>query len=157
VADYPLSDETYRIIGACFEVYNEKGCGFLEPIYQECLEMEFGLQGIPFNAQVELILDYKGRRLQKKYVPDFICFGGVIVEIKACKEIVAEHRAQLINYLHATEMKVGMLVNFGHYPGLQFERFVNEGKERTAGRAMVREIPLVWGQGSLPADDTDVR
>ena len=145
MVNYPLADETYKIIGACFEVYNEKGCGFLEPIYQECLEIEFRLQGIPFEAQVELGVEYKGHPLKKKYVPDFLCFDGIIVEIKACRELTDDHRAQLINYLHSTGMTVGVLVNFGHHPGLQYERFVNEGKDKSTGRAMVREAPVEWG------------
>ena len=122
---FPLKNETYQILGSCFEVYNEKGCGFLEPVYQECLEIELGLQGIPFTAQKSLSLEYKGRTLKKTYAPDFICFGKVIVEIKAVSNIIDEHRAQLLNYLNATGMPVGLLVNFGHYPKLEYERLAN--------------------------------
>ncbi|MCK5676264.1 MAG: GxxExxY protein [Verrucomicrobia bacterium] len=109
-------DLSYKIRGALFEVYKEKGCGFLEDVYQECLEIEFGLQEILFEAQYPLKLEYKGRPLKKKYVPDFICFGQIIVEIKAVKEVTDEHRAQLQNYLKATGYKLGLLVNFGHHP-----------------------------------------
>lgn len=116
---------TYKIRGALFEVYREKGCGFLEDVYQECLEMELEMQAIPFESQYPLKLEYKGRRLRKEYIPDFVCFGKIIVEIKAVKEITDEHRAQLQNYLRATGYRLGLLVNFGHYPQLQIERIAN--------------------------------
>lgn len=117
-------EEAYRIIGACFEVYNEKGCGFVEPVYQECLEIELGLQAIPFLGNSELALFYKGRPLKQKYKPDFICFGSVIVEIKAVSAFCDEHRAQVHNYLKATGYKLGLLVNFGEHPNLIYERIV---------------------------------
>jgi GxxExxY protein len=117
-------EETYRILGACFEVYKEKGCGFLEAVFQECLEMEFGFQGIPFVAQPELALGYKGRPLKQKYKPDFVCYGKVLVELKAVSKLTDEHRAQVINYLHATGLKAGLLVNFGHYPKVEREKIV---------------------------------
>jgi GxxExxY protein len=115
-------EEAYQINGACFEVYKEKGCGFLEDVYQECLEIELELQGIDFVAQYPLKLEYKGRPLRKKYIPDFICFGKMIVEIKAVKKITDEHRAQVQNYLRATGYKLGLIINFGHYPKVQIER-----------------------------------
>jgi len=117
-------DETYQIIGACFEVYKDKGCGFLEQVYQECLEIELELRGIPFVAQMPLNLTYKGRLLTQTYKPDLICFDKVIVELKAVSKIVDEHRAQILNYLNATGIRVGLLVNFGHYPKLEYERLV---------------------------------
>lgn len=117
-------EETYKIRGACFEVYKEKGCGFLEAVFQECMEMEFRLQGIPFEAQVPLALSYKGMPLRQVYRPDFVCYGTVLVEIKAVSALVDEHRAQMINYLHATGLKVGLLVNFGHHPLVEIERIV---------------------------------
>ncbi len=117
-------EETYRILGACFEVYKEKGCGFLEAVFQECLEIEFGLQGIPARGQVPLALTYKGHPLEQHYVADFICYGKVVVELKAVSHLTDEHRAQIQNYLHATGMRVGLLVNFGHYPKVEHERFV---------------------------------
>jgi GxxExxY protein len=112
--EFPLKEETYRLIGACFEVYNEQGCGFTEPVYQECLEIEFGMQKIPFTAHKELVLTYKGQVLTKKFVPDFFCFDQVVLEIKAVSELT--DRAQVLNYLNATGREVGLLVNFGHYP-----------------------------------------
>ncbi len=116
-------DLTYRILGACFEVYNCKGCGFLEPVYQECLEIELGLQKIPFVAQPSIRLDYKDRILKKTYEPDFICFEKVLVELKVVSALTDEHRAQVLNYMNATGLQVALLVNFGHFPKLEYERF----------------------------------
>ena len=118
-------DESYQLNGACFDVYKEKGCGFLEDVYQECLEIEFELRDIPFETQPPLKLEYKGHSLRKKYIPDFICFGKIIVEIKAVKEITDEHRAQVQNYLKATGYTLGLIINFGHYPKVQIERIAN--------------------------------
>src|ERR1051325_4455466 len=95
-------DEAYRIIGGCFEVYKEKGCGFLEPVYQECLEIELGLQNTPSIAKQPVRLQYKTHLLRHSYEPDFICFEKIVVEIKAVSQLVDEHRAQLLNYLNAT-------------------------------------------------------
>ena len=124
-----LGGETYRIIGACFEVYKEKGCGFLEPVYQECLEMELTLQEILFVPKPALRLEYKGQPLQHVYQPDLICFSTVLVEFKAVSQIVDEHRAQVLNYLNARGLEVGLLVNFGHYPLLEYERIVNTKRQ----------------------------
>ena len=117
-------DESYRIMGACFEVYKEMGCGLVEPVYQECLELELAMQALPFVAQAALRLKYKGRRLKRKYTPDFILFGKIVVEIKAVKRLTAKHRAQVHNYLKATGFRLGLLVNFGHYPKVEYERIV---------------------------------
>lgn len=117
-------DESYQIMGACFEVYKEKGCGFVEPVYQECLEIELGLQQIRFQPQSELTLNYKGRPLKQTYKPDFICFDNIIVEIKAVSALTNDHRAQVHNYLKATGFKLGLLVNFGHHPKVEWERIV---------------------------------
>jgi GxxExxY protein len=117
-------EECFKIVGACFEVYNEKGSGFLEPVYQECLEIELAYQEIPFAAQQELELTYRGQRLEQVNKPDFICFGKIIVEIKAHSSLIDEHRAQVINYLHATGFQLGLLINFGSHPKLQWERLV---------------------------------
>lgn len=117
-------EESYKIIGACFEVYKEMGCGFLEAVYQECLEMELTTQEIPFKPQVELGLSYKGKSLKKVYVPDFLCYDKIIVEIKAVRLLEDRERAQLQNYLKASGHKLGLLVNFGHYPKVEYERIV---------------------------------
>ncbi len=119
-----FEEESYQIRGAVFEVYREMGCGFLEAVYQECMERELKRAGIPFNSQVELILHYKNERLNQTYKPDFVCFGKIILEIKAVKELSDEHRAQVHNYLKATGHELGFLVNFGHYPKAQIERIV---------------------------------
>ena len=123
--DFPLGHETYRILGACFEVYNEMGCGFLEPAYQECLELEFRSQVIPFESQKTLSISYRGNELLKRYQPDFICYESVVVEITAVSHSTSEHRAQILNYLHAANLDVGLLVNFGHFPKLEYERFLS--------------------------------
>jgi GxxExxY protein len=122
--DIPLKDEAYQIMGAAFEVYNEKGHGFVEPVYQECMEIELCTRSIPFESQKELVLFYHGHRLQQTYIPDLVCFDQILVELKAVKDLADEHRAQLLNYLKASRMKVGLLVNFGQHVGVQWERFV---------------------------------
>jgi GxxExxY protein len=124
MADLIYKDESFKIMGACFEVYNELGCGFLEPVYQECLEIELAMQEIPFRAREELKLRYKDHLLKQVYEPDFVCWEKVIVEIKAVSELADIHRAQLQNYLKATGHRLGLLVNFGNYPKLEWERIV---------------------------------
>lgn len=119
-----FAEESYSIMGACFEVYKEKGNGFLEPVYQECLEIELGLQKIPFRAQSSLQLSYKDWPLKHRYEPDFICFDKIILEIKAVSKLTDEHRAQVLNYLKATSYKLGLLINFCSHPKLEYERIV---------------------------------
>jgi GxxExxY protein len=122
VPDLIFKDECYAIIGACFEVYKDKGCGFHEPVYQECLSIEFEHCRIPAIAQPGLSLEYRGRVLAQKYVPDFVCYGKIVVELKTVAEITDEHRAQVLNYLKAGSFELGLVINFGHYPKLQYER-----------------------------------
>lgn len=117
-------DESYRLVGACFEVYKEKGCGFHEALYQECLEIELRMQGIPFDALRSIPMIYKGQPLKQRFVPDFVCYEKIIVEIKAVAQLVDEHRAQILNYLHATGYRLGLLINFGYHPKLEWERIV---------------------------------
>ena len=117
-------NETHALLGACFEVFKDKGCGFLEAVFQECLELELHDRDIPFKMQPQLRLSYKGRMLKQTYQPDFICYNKVILEIKAVSKLADEHRAQLHNYLKATGLRVGMLVNFGHFPLVEHERIV---------------------------------
>ncbi len=119
-------EESYKIIGACFEVYKDKGSGFLENVYQECLAIELEEQKIPFVEKPRLALAYRGRQLKQTYEPDFICFGKIIVEIKAVKQLCNEFRSQTINYLKATGKELALLVNFGHYPKIESERFINQ-------------------------------
>ena len=122
--DLVYAEECYKVVGACFEVYTEKGCGFLEAVFQECLELELGMQGIPFETLKPLRLEYKGRPLDQGYVADFVCFDKMIIEIKAVSRLADEHRAQVLNYLSATGYRLGLLVNFGHHPKLEWERIV---------------------------------
>ncbi len=119
---YP--DKSYAIIGACFAVYKTMGCGFLEAVYQECLEIEFENRNIPFISQQNLRLTYCNHDLKQRYTADFVCYDKIIVELKAVSELTDKHRAQIINYLNATKMKLGLLVNFGHYPKVEYERLV---------------------------------
>lgn len=99
------------------------GAGFLEAVYQECLALEFAARCIPFVAKPALRLQYKGAQLEQFYAPDFVCFERVIVELKALSALAPEHRAQVLNYLKATELRVGLLVNFGSTPKARIERF----------------------------------
>ena len=117
-------EEVFSIQGAIFDVYREMGCGFLEAVYQECLEKEFQFRQVPFEAQKALVLSYKGEQLAQIYKPDFICYGKIIVELKAVSELGKDHKAQLFNYLKATGLKLGLLVNFGHFPKTQIERII---------------------------------
>jgi GxxExxY protein len=117
-------EESYAIQGAVYDVYREMGCGFLEAVYQECLEKEFHRRNIPFTPQAELLISYKGEKLLQTYKPDFVCYDKIIVELKAIKEVGEEHRAQVFNYLRASGMRLGLLVNFGHFPKATVERIV---------------------------------
>jgi GxxExxY protein len=117
-------EETFAIRGAVFEVYKEMSNGFLEAVYQECLEKELAARGIPFLPQPELKLIYKDQLLQQTYKPDLICYDKIVMELKATQNISAEHRSEVLNYLKATKMKLGLIVNFGHYPKVQIERLI---------------------------------
>jgi GxxExxY protein len=114
----------YQIQGAVFEVYREMGCGFLEAVYQECLGKEFSKRSIPFTTRQELRLFYKGEPLKQTYIPDFVCHDSIIVELKALSSTTGEHKAQVLNYLKATGMRLGLLVNFGSHPKATVERIV---------------------------------
>lgn len=116
--------ESYAILGACFEVYKQQGVGFLEPVYQECLKIEFGIREIPFVSHPKLMLEYKGHELQQYYEPDFVCFGKIIIEIKSVAALNDVFRAQVHHYLKATKMRLGLLVNFSGHPKLQYERII---------------------------------
>jgi len=117
-------EECFAVQGAVFEVYRELGCGFLEAVYQECLEKEFRKRRIPFVCQPELKIAYKGELLEQIYKPDFVCYDKIIVELKAVKEIAPEHKAQTFNYLKASGLKLGLLINFGHYPKAEILRII---------------------------------
>ena len=100
------------------------GAGFLEAVYQECLALELQGRGIPFTAKPLLPLAYKGENLKQTYSPDFICFDAVVVELKALRALAAEHEAQVLNYLKASRLKVGLLVNFGCAPKARVRRLI---------------------------------
>lgn len=105
------------------EVHRNLGCGFLEPVYQEALAIEFASRHIPFVREVKLALAYKGQTLDTAYCADFICFNSVVVELKALARMSGTEEAQVINYLKATGHEVGLLVNFGAR-SLEHRRFV---------------------------------
>lgn len=112
------------MIGAAMDVYNELGFGLLEPIYQEALERELFTREIPFDAQRELTIFYKEQPLLKKYIPDLFVFERIVAELKAVKELLPEHEAQLINYMRITKSPVGYLINFGKPGGLDWKRYL---------------------------------
>ncbi len=116
-------EECYKIIGACMNVHKELGPGFLEAVYQESLAIEFLNQGIPFEKEKEIRIFYKDKLLDKCYKADFLCFGKIIVELKALSELSNDHISQLLNYLKATKLRVGLLVNFGS-PSLTYKRLI---------------------------------
>ena len=117
-------EEGYRFMGAAFEVYNDRGYGLAEEIYQECLEIELELRGIPFRPKAEVKCCYKGRELKKRYVPDLMVLECLVVELKAVTQLTPDHEAQLINYMRIARQPVGYLVNFGHKDGLEWKRFI---------------------------------
>jgi GxxExxY protein len=113
MADIVYENESYQIIGACIEVHKELGYGFLEAVYQEALAIEFKNQKIPFEREKDLRLYYKNVQLNKRYKVDFICYNTIILEIKASSDLISEYESQLLNYLRATNLKLGILINFG--------------------------------------------
>ena len=117
-------EESYKIVGAAFKVYNGLGPGFLEAVYQEALEIELQKQGIPFEREKELKIQYNGVELKQTYKADFVCFGKIIVELKAVSSLENAHRSQVYNYLRATGYKLGLLLNFGSSDELEKERIV---------------------------------
>lgn len=119
-----LKDEVYQVVGAAMEVYNQLGNGFLEAVYQEALAIEFELRGIPYKAQVPLHIRYKERQLRQTYIADFVTHEQIIVELKAIKLLSANEEAQLLNYLKTSDLRVGVLLNFGAQRKLEWVRKV---------------------------------
>ncbi len=119
-----LEQESNLVLGACFEVFKDKGAGYLESVYHDCLKIELGLRGIPFLSKEKLPLSYKGVKLDSTFEPDFICFNKIILEIKAITKQEDIHRAKVLHYLHSSGCRVGYLINFHSHPKLQFERYV---------------------------------
>ncbi len=120
--DFLWKEESYRLIGAGFEVYNELGCAYHESIYQEAFERELELQSIPFKPQSMLKVPYKGNLLKKEYFADIIAFDKIIVELKALEKLSSREESQLINYLKAAKLNIGLLINFGSHPKLEYKR-----------------------------------
>ena len=119
-----FKEEGYKLMGAAFEVYNQLGYGMAEEVYQQSLEIELALRGIPFRTKHEVSVFYKGRRLETRYKPDLFVFDAIVVELKAATELAAEHEAQLFNYMRISRQSVGYLINFGHKGELQWKRFI---------------------------------
>ena len=117
-------NEVFQIIGACMSVHSDKGNGYVEPVYQDCLEIELTHLGIPFDPQRNFTLTYRNITLRHSYTPDFLCYDKIIVELKAAKALTDEHRAQVLNYLKVTGLQLGLLVNFGSHGRLERERLI---------------------------------
>ena len=124
MAELLFKDEVYAIIGAAMDVYNQLGPGFSEAIYQEAMEIETESRNIPNKPQQDIFVVYKGKTLKKFFTPDFICYEKIIVEIKALDRLTSREEAQLLNYLKATDMPVGLLINFGADRDLEWKRMV---------------------------------
>ena len=122
--DYLYEEETYSIIGAAMTVHQELGYGFLEAVYQEALEKEFQLKNIQFKREIPLRIYYKNEPLEKCYIADFLCYDKIIVELKALSSITSEHLGQVMNYLKATKLKLGLIINFGK-KSLEYKRIIN--------------------------------
>jgi GxxExxY protein len=135
-------EEVYQIVGAAMEVYNNLGCGFLEPVYQEALEIELASRKIPARAQFEFRINYKDRILQKTYIVDFLVYEKILVEIKAVSELTGHEEAQLINYLKASGLQLGLLINFGG-KSLQWYRRVL--MDNSLSKTQIREISEIRG------------
>ena len=119
-----LKEEVYQIMGAAMAVYYQLGRGFLEPVYQEAFQIELGRRGIPYRPHDEITIYYKEQALTKYYVPDVICFGQIVIELKVCDRLTGIEEAQILNYLKATKMHVGLLINFGSRGTLEWKRYV---------------------------------
>ncbi len=119
-----FQDETYAVLGAAIEVHKELGSGFLEGVYQEALEIELADRKIPFEPRKGLAICYKGKPLRKAYEADVVCFEKIIVELKALDRLSGKEEAQILHYLKASGIKVGLLVNFGSHGRLEWKRFV---------------------------------
>jgi len=140
MTDLLYKDEVYAIVGAAMEVYNVLGPGFLEPVYQEALGIEFTSRSIPFEPQKELHISYKAHRLEQKYKADFVVYGKIIIEIKALDYLTSREEAQLLNYLKATGWEVGVLINFGSDGKLEWKRRVLTRKSKAKNEKSQNEF-----------------
>ena len=118
-----FKEESYAIIGAAMEVHNQLGCGFIEKVYQDALEIEFGLKGIPYNREKHLPILYKGQQIKHDYYADFICFDKIVIECKAVSEILDIHKAQTLNYMKINNLKLGIIINFSQQ-SLEYKRII---------------------------------
>lgn len=118
-------EESYAIRGAIYEVYKTLGTGFLEAVYQEALEMELSARSVPFVPQKEIRIKYKGTLLNQSYRADVVCYDKIILELKSVKQLLPEHEAQLLNYLKASSMKLGFLINFSSSNGVDIRRIAS--------------------------------
>ena len=144
MTDLLYKDEVYAIVGAAMDVYNDLGPGFLENVYQEAMEIEVDARKIPSKPIQEIHIRYKGRPLKKFYIADLVCYDRIVVEIKAIDKLTLREDCQLLNYLKATGMKVGVLFNFGRYPSLEWKRLV-----------FTKEPPFHPSTQTLREDSTD--
>lgn len=135
-----FKDETFQLRGAFFHVYRAMGPGFLEAVYQECLAIELARRNIPFIAHPTLSLRYEGQLLRQTYQADFVCFDRIVLELKAVRALAPEHRAQLLNYLKATEVGLGLLVNFGGPSGVEIERFARSKPSANSAYSAVSSL-----------------
>ncbi len=127
MVDVVYKDECYQIIGAAMEVHKELGSGLLEAVYQEALELEFKERGIPYEREKKLVVNYKGHQLEKYYIADFVCYGKIILELKAVEALLPVHTSQVLNYLNIADMKLGIIMNFSSN-SLSYKRVVNTNK-----------------------------
>ncbi len=134
-----FKEEGYKLMGAAFEVYNQLGCGMAEEVYQQCLEIELHLRGIPFRSKHELRLIYKDHQIETVYKPDLFVYEGIVVELKAVTELASDHEAQIFNYMRIARQPVGYLLNFGHKGELQWKRFVLSDLHPTPAQAGILE------------------
>ena len=128
MSDLLCKHEVYQVVGAALEVYNTLGAGFLEAVCQEAMEIELGSRGIPFEPQKEFLIAYKAQSLKKTYTADLVAFRKVIVELKALDCLSGKEQSQVINYLKASGMEVGLLINFGNPSKLEWQRLILSGK-----------------------------
>lgn len=125
MAEILFKEESFKIIGACFEVHKELGCGYLEAVYQEALSVELKERNIPFEKEKILRILYKGKLLEKIYVVDFLCYKSIVLELKALSAITNQHEAQVLNYLKVSGLHLGMVINFGE-TSLKFKRLLSK-------------------------------
>jgi GxxExxY protein len=131
MGDLYREEDTYQIIGAAMEVYNEMGCELKEPVYQESLSIELDMRGIAWSREKQVLLYYKGRELKTKYRLDFVVFDDIIVEVKTLPKLTSKEDSQLLNYLKVTDFELGLLLNFGNSDRLEWKRIINRRTDRT--------------------------